>query len=300
MCVNLKKVNAATVRDHYPLPITDHVLERVAGKEAYSFLDGFSGYNQVSIDAKDQHKIAFATEWGIFAYRVMPFGLTNAPATFQQLMSHAFKEYLRIFLEIFMNDLCIHSKQRIEHVNHLQLIFEKCRIYRICLNPDKCKFMVQQGKILGHIVSKNGISTDEEKIAVIVTLPRPINAKGVQVFMGHCGYYRRFIFMYASIARPLYALLVVFEWTEDCEVAFEKLKIALVTAPILRSPNWAKIFHVHIDASAFAIGCILTQPGEKNMDFPISYASRQLNSAGKNYTTTEHEGLSMIYAVKKF
>ena len=235
-----------------------------------------------------------------FAYRVMPFGLTNAPATFQRLMSHAFKEYLRIFLEIFMDDLCIHSKQRIEHVNHLQLIFEKCRIYRICLNPDKCKFMVRQGKILGHIVSKNGISTDEEKIEVIVKLPRPINAKGVQVFMGHCGYYRRFIFMYASIARPLYALLVVFEWTEDCEVAFEKLKTALVTAPILRSPNWAEIFHVHIDASAFAIGCILTQPGEKNMDFPISYASRQLNSAEKNYTTTEREGLSMIYAVKKF
>ena len=171
VCVNLKKVNAATVRDHYPLPITDHVLERVAGKEAYNFLDGFSGYNQVSIDANDQHKTTFATEWGIFAYRVMPFGLTNAPATFQRLMSHAFKEYLRIFLEIFMDDLCIHSKQRIEHVNHLQLIFEKCRIYRICLNPDKCKFMVRQGKILGHIVSKNGISTDEEKIAVIVTLP---------------------------------------------------------------------------------------------------------------------------------
>ena len=197
-------------------------------------MDGFLGYNQVSIDAKDQHKRAFATEWGIFSYRVMPFGLTNAPATFQRLMSHAFKEYLRVFLEIFMDDLCIHSKQQIEHVNHLQLIFEKCRIYHICLNPDKCKFMVRQGKILGHIiVSKNGISTDEEKIAVIVTLPRPLNAKGVQVFMGHCGYYCRFIYMYAAIARPLYALLVVFEWTKDCEVAFEKLKIALVTAPIL-------------------------------------------------------------------
>ena len=131
----------------------------------------------------------------------------QCPATFQRLMSHAFKEYLRIFLEIFMDDLCIHSKQRIEHVNHLQLIFEKCQIYRICLNPDKCKFMVRQGKILGHIISKNGISTDEEKIAVIVTLPQPLNAKGVQVFMGHCGYYRRFIYMYAAIARPLYALL---------------------------------------------------------------------------------------------
>ena len=157
---------------------------------------------------------------------------------------------------------------------------------------------------MGHIVSRNGISMDADKIAVIVKLPRPYNAKGVQVFMGHCGYYRRFIYMYAEIARPMYALLIVFEWTEDCENAFEKLKLALVSAPIPRAPEWNTIFHVHIDASAFAIGCILAQPGnqelEKNLDFPVSYASRQLNTAEKNYTTTEREGLAMIYAVKKF
>ena len=102
VCVNLKKVNAATIRDNYPLLIAKHVIERVAGKEAYSFLDGFLGYNHVSIDTKDQHKTAFAIEWGIFAYRVMPFGLTNAPSTFQRLMSHAFKEYLRDFLEVYI------------------------------------------------------------------------------------------------------------------------------------------------------------------------------------------------------
>ena len=160
-----------TVRDNYPLPITDHVLERVAGKKVYIFLDGFLGYNQVSIKQEDQHKTVFATEWGIYAYRVMPFGLTNAPATFQRLMSHAFKEYLWIFLEIFMDDLCVHSLKREQHVSHLGLVFQKCRFYRICLNPEKCKFMVRQGKILGHIVSGNGISTDEDKIKVIVELP---------------------------------------------------------------------------------------------------------------------------------
>ena len=200
VCINLKKVNAATVRDHYPLPITEHVLERVAGRKAYSFLDGFSGYNQVSIKEEDQHKTAFATEWGIYAYKVMPFGLTNAPATFQRLMSHAFKEHLRKFLEIFMDDLCVHSGDRSEHLGHLTKVFDTCRVYRICLNPEKCKFMVRQGKILGHIVSANGISTDEDKIKIIVELPRLIHAKGVQIFMGHCGYYRRFIYMYAEIA----------------------------------------------------------------------------------------------------
>ena len=109
MCVDLKKVNAATVWDHYPLLFTEHVLERVAGHEAYSFVDGFFGYNQVSIDPKDQHKMAFAMTWGVFAYRKMLFGLTNAPATFQRLMSIAFKEYLRICLKIFLDDLCIYS-----------------------------------------------------------------------------------------------------------------------------------------------------------------------------------------------
>ena len=106
--------------------------------------------------------------------------------------------------------------------------------------------------------------------------------------------------MYAVIAKPLYALLVQFEWTDKCKEAFNKLMQALVSAPILGAPDWNKVFHVHIDASNFAIGCILAQPSKHNMDFPISYASRQLNSAEKNYTTTEREGLTMVYAVKKF
>ena len=118
--------------------------------------------------------------------------------------------------------------------------------------------------------------------------------------MGHCGYYCRFIYMYAIITKPLYALLIVFEWTHECEEAFEKLKKALITAPILKPLDWNKVFHVHIDASTYAIGCILAQPHEHNMDFPVSYASKQLSDAKKNYTTMEREGLAIVYNVKKF
>ena len=118
--------------------------------------------------------------------------------------------------------------------------------------------------------------------------------------MGHCGYYYWFIYMYAVIAKPLYGLLVIFIWNEECEASFHKLKTALSTTPILKAPNWNLIFHVHVDASNFAIGAILAQPSEGNMDFPIFYASRQLNSAEKNYTTTKQEGLGMVYVVKKF
>ena len=116
-------------------------------------------------------------------------------------------------------------------------------------------------------MSKNGISTGEDKIKVILQLLRPINSKQVHGFMGHCGYYQRFIFRFANIAQPLYALFVIFEWTKECEVSFQKLTEALIHAPILRAPDWNKIFHVHVDASKFAIGCVLVQLGEHKMDF---------------------------------
>ena len=271
----------------------------MAGKQAYSFLDGYSGYNQISIAEEDQPKIAFITEYGVFAFKRMPFGLTNAPATFQRLMNHAFREYLRQFLEVFLDNLCVHSSWK-EHLSCLQKVFERCRYYRISLNPHKCQFWVKHGVILGHIVSRNGISTDEGKVKLILELPPPINYKGVQRFMGHVGYYRRFILFFAEIARPLYKLLIEFKWSDKCQESYDKLKKALASAPILKQPNWDIIFHVHIDASNFAIGCVLAQPGDHKLDYPISFASRQLCDAEINYTTTEREGLAMVYAVKKF
>ncbi|RYA56918.1 hypothetical protein DD599_25980 [Enterobacter cloacae complex sp. CH23B] len=174
MCVDLKKVNAATRRDHYPLPYSENVLERVAGKEAYSFLDGYLGYNQITMALEDQAKTAFITEFGMFAFRVMAFGLTNSPATFQRLINTAFKEFLREFCEDFLDDLCVYSSWE-KHLLYLRKIFERCRFYRISLNPFKCQFWVKHGVILGHIVSKNGISTDESKIKAIADLPPPTN-----------------------------------------------------------------------------------------------------------------------------
>ncbi|MCO5571845.1 hypothetical protein L7F22_025593 [Adiantum nelumboides] len=260
-------------------------------KEAYSFLDGYSGYNQITIALEDHAKTTFMIEFGVFAFRVMAFGLTNDPATFQRLINTAFKEYLREFCEGFLDDLYIYSSWE-EHLSCIRKVFEKCRLYRISLNPFKCQFWVKHGVILGLIVSKNGISTDEDKIKVILELPPPNNYKGVQRFMGHIGYYRWFILLFAKIARPLYKLLIEFKWTEECDQAYEVLKKALASAPILRAPNWNPVFHVHIDASNFAIGCVLTQSGEHKLNYPISFASRQLNDAEKNYTTTEQKSLA--------
>ena len=160
----------------------------------------------------------------------------NAPTTFQRLMSTAFKEYLQIWLEIFLDDLCIYSRW-LEHLKYLRLVFERCRLYRISLNPLKCQFWVKHGVILGHVVSKNGISTYFNKIKLILELPPPTNFKGVQRLVGHIGYYRRYIYMYADLARPLYHLLIDFTWTDECQKAYDALKRALASTSILRSPN---------------------------------------------------------------
>ena len=157
-------------------------------------------------------------------------------------MNHAFKEYLRDFLEVYMDDLCVHLKSRSDHITHLIKVFEKCQTFCICLNLEKCVFMVRQGRILGHIVSKNGISTNLDKINIIVDLPRPTNVKEVQAFMGHCGYYCQFIYMYAVIAKPIYGLITTFEWTDECKQSFEKLKTTLISAPILKALDYSKTF----------------------------------------------------------
>jgi hypothetical protein len=180
------------------------------------------------------------------------------------------------------------------------MVLERCRLYQIALNPSKCQIMVSHGVVLGHIVSRRGIATDPDKVRVIQTLEPPRTTKEVQIFMGHMNYYRRFIKGYVDMSRPIYGLMHNPEWTQECEIAFQQLKRGLSTAPILKGSNWEKEFHVHTDASAYAIGCVLTQPGESKLDYPVYFASRQLDATERNYTTTEREGLAMVFSCKKF
>ncbi|MCO5598443.1 hypothetical protein L7F22_052538 [Adiantum nelumboides] len=156
ICVDFKKLNEQTIKDPFPLPFTDTMLNQVAGHEMYSFLDGYSGYNQISLAEEDREKTAFITEWGAFIYLVMPFGLCNAPATFQRAMMTIFSEYLQKFMAIFLDDFTVYSSKE-KHLDYLRLIFEKCKEKRVCLNPYKCLFEAFRGVLLGHVVSKDGI-----------------------------------------------------------------------------------------------------------------------------------------------
>ncbi|KAL3682295.1 hypothetical protein R1sor_000317 [Riccia sorocarpa] len=299
VCQDFQKLNEVTLKDHHPLPFTDVILDQVAGYEQYSFLDGFSGYNQVFLKPEDCEKTTFTTDWGTFAYKVMPFGLTNAPATFQRMMTNIFRDYLRKFIEVFLDDFCVFSN-RADHLDKLEKTFQKCCDSRLCLHPEKSSIGMTEGILLEHRISAAGIEVDTEKVAIIVELQPPRCLRDVRAFLGSTGYYRRFIWKYAEVAGPLTNLLkkvVAWTWGAREQAAFESLKKRLVSAPVLIPPNWDKPFHVYVDTSAFAIGVILSQKDDSKLDHPIYFSGKKLSDAERKYTTTEREALGMLYRV---
>ncbi|XP_073016954.1 uncharacterized protein [Primulina eburnea] len=302
VCMDYRKLNDATRKDHFPLPFIDQMIERLAGHEFYCFLDGYSGYNQITIAPEDQEKTTFTCPYGTFAFRRMPFGLCNAPATFQRCMTAIFHDMIENFLEVFMDDFSIFGSSFDECLKNLNLVLIRCEESNLVLNWEKCHFMVQEGIVLGHKVSENGIEVDKAKVEVIKNLPPPSSIKGVRSLLGHAGFYRRFIKDFSKIAKPLSSLLmkdVEFNFDSTCLQAFEVLKKSLVTAPVLTAPDWELPFEVMCDASDTAVGAVLGQ--RKNKVFhTIYYASKTLNDAQLNYATTEKELLAIVFAFEKF
>ncbi|KAL4329403.1 hypothetical protein AHAS_Ahas13G0296600 [Arachis hypogaea] len=179
MCIDYRRLNDATRKDHFPLPFIDQMLERLAGHAYYCFLDGYSGYNQIMVDPKDQEKTAFTCPFGVFAYRRMPFGLCNAPATFQRCMLSIFSDMVEKFLEVFMDDFSVFGDNFNTCLKHLTLVLKRCQETNLVLNWEKCHFMVPEGIVLGHKVSRKGIEVDKAKVVIIEKLPPPTNVKSV-------------------------------------------------------------------------------------------------------------------------
>ncbi|XP_060962150.1 uncharacterized protein LOC133032282 [Cannabis sativa] len=298
-----KKLNSLTRKDHFPLPFIDQMLERLAGHEYYCFLDGYSGYNQIPIAPEDQEKTTFTCPYGTFAYRRMSFGLCNAPATFQRCMIAIFSDMVEHFLEIFMDDFSIYGSSFDECLHHLSLVLIRCKEKNLVLNSEKCHFIVKRGIVLGHVISSEGIEVDKAKVDLISKLPPPKTVKEIRSFLGHAGFYRRFIKDFSKISRPLCHLLGkdnAFVFDHDCHIAFEKLKTMLTTAPIIQPPDWNLPFEIMCDASDYAIGAVLGQRIDK-IPHVISYSSKTLNDAQLNYSTTEKELLIVVvFALEKF
>ncbi|GKA51373.1 reverse transcriptase domain-containing protein [Tanacetum coccineum] len=302
VCIDYRKLNEATRKDHFPLPFMDQMLERLAGNEFYCFLDGFSGYFQIPIDPKDQEKTTFTCPYGTFAYRRMPFGLCNAPGTFQRCMMAIFHDMIEKTMEVFMDDFSVFGNSFSTCLTNLDKMLKWCEDTNLALNWEKSHFMVKEGIVLGHKISKKGIEVDKAKIDVISKLPHPTTVKGIRSFLGHAGFYRRFIKDFSKISRPMTHLLeknTPFIFSEECIQAFQTLKKKLTEAPILIAPNWDQPFELMCDASDYAIGAVLGQRIEKHFR-PIHYASKTMTEAETNYTTTEKEMLAVVYAFEKF
>ena len=302
VCIDYRRLNEVTRKDHFPLPFLDQLLERISGQPFYYFLDGYSGYFQIEIAAKDQEKTTFTCPFSTYAYRRMPFGLCNAPATFQRCMLSIFSDLVERIMEVYMDEITVYGGSFEECLINLETVLHRCIEKNLVLNWEKCHFMVNQGIVLGHIISEKGIEVDKEKIDLISKLPFPTNVKTVRQFLGHAGFYRRFIMDFSKIAKPLYKLLekdAKFIWDIDCQKSFEELKAYLTTAPIVRAPNWKLPFEVMYDVSDLAIGAVLGQR-EEGKPYVVYYASKTLNEAQRNYTTTKKEILAVVYASDKF
>ncbi|GJV50571.1 reverse transcriptase domain-containing protein [Tanacetum coccineum] len=265
VCIDYRKLNDATRKDHFPLPFMDQMLERLAGNEYYCFLDGFSGYFQIPIDPQDQEKTTFTCPYGTFAYRRMPFGLCNAPGTFQRCMMAIFHDMIEETMEVFMDDFSVFGDSFSSCLSHLDKMLKRCEDTNLVLNWEKCHFMVKEGIVLGHKISKSGIEVDKAKVDVIAKLPHPTSVKGIRSFLGHAGFYRRFIQDFSKIARPMTHLLekdTPFIFSKECIESFNILKKKLTEAPILVAPDWDLPFEIMCDASDYAVGAVLGQRAE--------------------------------------
>ena len=235
-CVDYRKVNNVTRKDAYPLPRIDTTLDTLAGSQWFSTLDLVSGYWQVEVDETDRHKTAFCTTEGLFQFKVMPFGLCNASATFQRLMYLTLAGLQWSECLVYMDDIIILGRSFLEHLGNLQEVLQRLRDAGLKLKPSKCAFFRQSVKYLGHVISREGISVDQEKVTKVATWPTPTSTQEVQRFLGFAGYYRRFIRDFAEIAKPLHHITekaTPFRWSTESQLAFETLRKELITAPLL-------------------------------------------------------------------
>lgn len=297
LCVDYRKLNNMTIKDRFPIPLIEDLMDELGGSMIYSNIDLRAGYHQVRMEPDDMQKTAFRTHTGHYEYLVMPFGLTNAPATFQGLMNHVFREYLRKFVLIFFDDILIYSSSEEEHVKHLEEVFKTMRLNKMFAKRSKCEFGTDRVEYLGHFIQASGVSTDPRKVKAVSEWPVPKNLKMLRGFLGLAGYYRRYVERFGIKARPLTALTKKegFCWNEEVQLDLDELKTSLCNAPVLALPQFDKPFVVETDACGNGIGAVLMQGGH-----PLAYISRQLKGKQLHMSIYEKELLAVVYVVHKW
>lgn len=297
MCVDYRALNALTVKDRFPLPTIEELLDELGSARVFSKLDLTSGFHQIRLQPQDIPKTAFRTHDDHYEYRVMPFGLCNAPATFQATMNDIFRPLLRRIVIVFFDDILVYSASHELHLKHLEQVFSTLADHKFFLKAPKCSFCQVKVDYLGHIVSEGTVAPDPKKVQAIVDWPIPKSVKALRGFLGLSGFYRKFIRGYAAIAQPLTSLLKKgsFHWSADAQVSFEKLKGAMVQAPVLSLPNFLEPFILQTDASGHAMGAVLLQ--DKH---PIAFFSKVFCPRMVKASTYLRELHAITSAVKKW
>ena len=322
-CVDYTKLNKVTIKDSYPLPRIDDCLDSLAGSHRFSSMDLASGYWQIPMAEKDKPKTAFVTKSGLYEFNVLPFGLTNAPSTFERTMEVILQGCQWKTCLIYLDDIIVFGKNHNQHIQRLAEVMDKLQQAGLKLKPSKCQFFQKSLLFLGHMVSEQGITTDPAKIEALKSWPNPKSVKDVRSFLGFCSYYRRYVPHFADISAPLCELTQKnkqFCWDHQCQDAFNRLKQQLVDSPILAYPLDDELYILDTDASEFGIGAVLTQlqpPSEaflnktEKLKTPmerktgkeervISFSSRTLSKAERNYCVTRKELLAVITFIKQY
>jgi len=299
-CIDYRRLNDVTIKDAYPLPKADQCLEAMSGAVWFSSMDMKSGYHQLTVQKSDRDKTSFICPRGMFRFKKLPFGLCNAGATFQRLMDLVMSGLHFDVCVVYLDDVMVYAGTPEEHLQRLAAVFDRLGRAGLKLRPEKCSFFQRSVRFLGHVVSSEGIATDPEKVKAVRDWPVPTSVTETRAFTGLASYYRRFVPNFAELASPLHALTqknARFVWSDEAQEAFEKLKAALTSPPVLAMPRDEGEFVIDCDASEKTLGSMLSQvqDGTERM---IAYASRSLDARERNYCCSRRELLAIVYFVK--
>jgi len=301
MCVDFTDLNKACPKDSYPLPSIDALVDSTSGCNVLSFLDAFSGYNQIKMHPRDESKTAFMTETSSYYYKVMPFGLKNAGATYQRLMDKVLAPMLGRNVYAYVDDMVVVSKDRAQHVADLEELFVTISKYRLKLNPEKCVFGVEAGKFLGFMLTERGIEANPDKCAAIIAMRSPTSVKEVQQLTGRMAALSRFVSVGGEKGHPYFQCLKRnsrFAWTDECEAAFIKLKEYLATPSVLCKPVASVPLRLYFAVTERAISSVVVQEQDQ-IQKPIYFVSKALQGAETRYQALEKAALAVVFSARR-
>lgn len=300
LCIDYRKLNDITIKNRYPLPNIQELRDRLSKAKVFTALDLRGAYNLIRMKEGEEWKTAFRTRYGHYEYTVMPFGLTNAPASCQELVNDALREYLDVFVIAYLDDILVYSETMTEHYQHVERVLEALKAYDLELKPEKCEFHKEEVEFLGHMVGINGVRISESKVKTIMEWETPKTVKDIQSFNGFVNFNRQFIKDYSKIAEPLTRLTrkdTVWKWEEAQEKAFRALKEACSQEPVLIAYTSGKPVRIETDASDLAIGAVLLQEKDGKWH-PIAYYSRKLSEHEERYDVHDKELLAIVAALE--